>query len=385
MGQTSQKKVLILITELTWGGAQRYVYDLSRGLVGMGYAVEVGGGSKGELCRKLAESGIPCHEFKNLVRPVNPRKDIAAIWEMGKYIKDKKFDFVHSNSSKAGVIGSVAGRLAGCPRVIFTAHGFVFNEKITHFLKFPYALTEMFASLFRDKIIAVSEYDKRRALKYHIAPQEKISVIYNGVDEAASDFLEKQAARDFIFEKIAADKTGWEGKKIIGCIANFYKNKGLKYLLNAAAEVKGRHAEAVFALMGEGKHRPALEKQIKDLRIDDTIFLLGFVDSAEKYLKGFDIYVCPSLKEGLPYTLIEALYADVPIVSTDVGGIPEIITDEESGMLVKPKNSGALAMAISNLLDNPHVAAAYAEAGREAARKFRLSEMVEKTIEVYNI
>lgn len=375
------KKILIIITQAEWGGAQRYVYDLAVGLKAKGYAVEAGAGGVGALTEKLKSAGVLCHVFKNLVREINPVKDIGAIFEIRRYVKDNKFDVVHTNSSKAGAIGSIAAKLAGCKKVVYTAHGFVFNEHLPALLKMFYILAEIFASFFRDHIITVSEFDRLCALKYNIAPADKLVTIHNGVDDGS--FLPKEEARKIILAK-AGVSPGNEAK-LVGCIANFYKNKGLEFLLHTAQEVTRKHRDVLFFVIGDGALRAELEKKIDELGLKNNFFLLGHIPEAEKYLPAFDIYVSASLKEGLSYSLLSASLAGVPIVATSVGGNPEIIQNNISGFLVEPANPVALARALENLLSDPALGPKMSVAGRSyVLENFKFEDMLDKTIKTYN-
>lgn len=399
------KKILIIITQSEWGGAQRYVYDLAVGLKEKGYDVTVAAGSHppyapprvpsrsrdpvrgtgGEadaLFVKLKQKEIKTATFKNLVRLVNPFKDIPAVFEMFRYIKERRFDVVHLNSSKAGAIGSIAAKLAGCKKVVYTAHGFVFNEHLPSLLKMFYILAEIFASFFRDRIITVSEFDRLCALKYNIAPDEKLITIHNGVDDGS--FLSKEEARKIILAK-AGVSPGNE-VKLVGCIANFYKNKGLEFLLHTAQEVTRKHRDVLFFVIGDGAERVELEKKIDELGLKNNFFLLGHIPEAEKYLPAFDIYVSASLKEGLSYSLLSATLAGVPIVATRAGGNPEIIQNNISGFLVELANPLALARVLENLLADASLGQKMSSAARVyVLEKFKLSEMISKTISLYEL
>lgn len=371
-----ERKVCIIVTQPEWGGAQRYVHDLALGLQQKGMRVTVGAG-RGEpvLLKKLQENGIETHQFAHVVRSITPVEEVYSFFELWHYFRDHKFDVVHLNSSKVGVTGAIAAKLASIKKVIFTAHGFVFNEKQSFFKKWFYVFLTWFGFLFTDHIIAVSEYDRQSALRLKIISPKRIHTVYNGIHIEDGYFLSKEMARQQISRKIGHDIP--TDAKVVGTIANFYINKGLRYLIDSASRVCKEMPRTLFVVIGEGKERKELERYIKRHKLEASVLLPGFIEQAEKYLKAFDVYASSSLKEGLPYSLIEARFAGVPIVATAVGGVPEIV-GTESGVLVPKENSKELADQITAVLQHgSNFAPKY--------DKFSLSHMIEETVHIYGI
>ena len=174
-------------------------------------------------------------------------------------------------------------------------------------------------------------------------------------------------------------------EKLIGIIANFYSTKGLNYLIDAANILINRQKnEYKFIVIGEGSLRSELEKQIDQLRLADKFLLPGKIDNAQTLLKAFDVCVSSSVKEGLPFYILEVMAAGVPIVATNVGGIPEAIADKVNGLLVESKNPGDMAEAIKFLLDNSDQAMTMAEnAKHDVLEKFSKDKMINDTWKVY--
>lgn len=374
------KKVLILITRPVWGGAQRYVFDIARYLRSLSWEVCVGFGpdEKPILSEKLKEFDIRTVVFPALGRDLNPLADLRSFFSLWRFMRDEKFDIAHLNSSKAGVLGAIAAKLAGVKRVVFTAHGFAFNERVGWLKKYFYILAETLACLFRDRVITVSEYDRAEALRHGICSPDKIVAIHNGVRPGEAKFLPRDAAREKIFGR--AIPRG----PVIGCVADFTSNKGLEFFVVAASEIVKRFPAAFFVIIGEGEDREKVQRQIKRLNLDKSFVLPGFIPDAGLYKKAFDIYLCSSVKEGLPYALLYSLEAGIPTVATRVGGIPEIITDRENGLLVPPADPRALAEACVKLIENPELTAKLVLAGQAKIKKaFFLDEMLRKTLEVY--
>lgn len=373
-------KILYIITQSEIGGAQRYVCDLAVYLHNQNYNIIVCSGQDGPLLHSLEKKVIHTHIFKNLVREISPIKDIKGMWEIYKYIKKEKPHIVHLNSSKAGVLGSFAAKLAGIKHIIYTAHGFVFLEPQPYWKKIFYILAEKISSYCKDIIICVSDYDKNQAIKYFIAPSYKLVTIHNGINMDEMRILKKDEAIEEISKKL---KIEVNNKKIIGTIANLYSTKGLEYFIQSAKKIREKFPDSIFLVIGEGEKRSFLKKEIEKNNLEKHFFLLGLMPQAHRYLLAFDVYVCSSLKEGLPYSIIEVMAAGIPIVSTNVGGIAEII--QSHWKLVEPKNSGSLSLEISNILLNKNNSETAIKAQEFIKTHFSLNVMVEKTKKNYGI
>ena len=366
-------KILFVITQGEWGGAQRYVFDLATNL-GSETAVVIGE-KHSELGTRLAKSGIKTFAAGHLRRDINPLHDLLAIFELKRIFQNIRPDIVHLNSSKAGVLGSIAAHLAGVPKVIFTAHGFAFLEPQPWIMKQIYYFAERFACLFRDKIICVSEYDRQAAIKAKLCPAEKLVTIHNGIRLQKSDVRSQSSDNRNQTSAIRPPSSDLR-VPIIGTIAHLYKTKGLNYLIDAA-----RSIDAQFMVIGDGPERNNLESLIAKYNLGNKIKILGAKENAADYLPQFDIFVLPSVKEGFPYAILEAMAAGLPIVATPVGGIPEAQGD--AGILVPPKDSKALATAIQSLIDDPKRAKKMGLAAHERIKQFSFEKMLEETIKIY--
>lgn len=389
------KRILYVITQAEWGGAQTYVFDLSKNFLEKGIKVGVVAGTeKSDLFNRLAaleSDKLTLFREKHLIRAINPYHDFLAFIRLILIIWKFKPDVVHLNSSKAGILGTMAAKL--CRRkVIYTAHGFVFNENLSILIYLAYLWAEKISSLFRDKIIAVSYCDFRSAIEKKVIKPEKLRVIHNGVDvKIREKFLSKVNARGRLrdwahsigLSSEILDILASPGTKIVGTIANFYENKGLKYLIESASLLIEDMPSCVFILIGTGELENKLRKIIKDKRMEKNFLILGKILEASQYLKAFDIFCLPSIKEGLSYTLIEALMAGLPILTTDVGGNPEIVHDGENGFIIKPKDIRALAKKMKSLLQNDEMRSRMGECSLHFAVNYKLERMVAETMEVY--
>lgn len=374
------------------GGAQRFLYELVTHLSLEKYEITVASGGPptggGELFEKLNKNDIKTIKIRNFSN-VPGIKNVLAFFEIFSIIRNGKPDAVYLLSSEAGFSGSIAAFIYRCGRkklkIIYRIGGWAFKEPKNIFIKKAYLLAEKISAPFKDVIIVNSEFDRQLAIKNKIAKPNKIIIIYNGLDFAKMKFLSRETARNFLENKIY-EAISYKLKAeslIIGIIANLYKNKGIRYLILAIARIRFYH-KFNLVLIGEGPERKNLEKIIKDSKLENTVFLIGAIPDAYKYLKAFDLFVLPSVKEGQPWAILEAMVAEVPIVATNIAGIPEMIENEISGLLVEPADPEVLAAAIEKMLTHPSLAI---ECARKAftvvKEKFSLAEMIRKNEKLF--
>lgn len=388
--EEEKKKVLFVITKSVWGGAQKYVYDLAVNLSKDKFETAVAAGGQGNLVEEIKKAEIAYYEIKNFKRDISFISDILAFFEILKLLRNFKPDIVHVNSSKAGGIAGLALRLVGSRIIkVFTAHGWAFNEARPKWQIFLIKLASRITCVFYDKIICVSEFDRQAAVKNKIASKKKLVAIHNGININEGVFFDKEKARENLKFKNENLKTTFknlnlENQILIGTVGEFTKNKGQEYLIEAVKKFTIHNSQFIIFIIGWGEDKQKLEEKIKELGLEDKVFLIEGVSPATPYLKAFDIFILPSLKEGLPYTLLEAGLAGLPIISTDVGGIPEIIENEKTGLLIKPADAHALASAIKKLLEDKNLAEKLAGNLRQRIiLEFSLEKMVTETLEVY--
>lgn len=374
-----KKKILFVITKSNWGGAQRYVYDLATALPREQFEVGVALGGEGTLTEKLHIAGIRTVPLPSLIRDVSPLKDIASFFALWRIFRAERPDIVHLNSAKAGGVGAFAARLTGIPRIIFTAHGWTFNEDRSPLSRIAIRFFSWLTVALAHKTIAVSDAVRSDTENWPIV-HRKIAAIRNGVSEPLLET--RDGARAYLANIINAEIT--PDIFIIGTIAELSPNKGLIYALRAFADVVRTFPHARYLIIGDGEQREELSGLIKEYGLKEHVYLFGFIPDAATYLKAFDCFILPSVKEGLPYAILEAGLAQLPVVATSVGGVPEIITDTKTGLLVLPRNPRALARALEWMIKNPKRRGEMGKALHEKIEyEFSLSKMSTATIALY--
>jgi glycosyltransferase involved in cell wall biosynthesis len=308
------KKVLFVITKSNWGGAQVYVYTLATNLKKQGVEVVVALGGTGKksatqglLAERLTETGVRTIFIQSLTRDVSVFREFRVLNELIRIIKVERPNVLHLNSSKAGGMGALAGRLCGVHNIIFTAHGWAFRERRSPIARALIWLASWATVLLSHNVIVVSKKD------YGDAPvlfsRRKISMIHNGIG------MPLQLGSGEIIRKAFP-----AGAHITGTIGELNKNKNQIALIEEAR----KNPLMFVAIVGEGETRAMLEAKIREYGLSDRVKLFGF-SPARDVLKGFDEFALPSLKEGLPYVLLEARAAGLPIRANRVGGVSEIL------------------------------------------------------------
>jgi glycosyltransferase involved in cell wall biosynthesis len=392
----SQKlKIFYLITKGNFGGAQHYVYDLATNLpkeqfettVVMGDSprrsgAEAGGG---ELEKQLKISGIKTKKIDGLIRDVSFLNEWRVFWQLIKLFRQEKPDIIHLNSSKIAGLGALAGRLTGIKKIIFTGHGWAFNEDRSWWQKIIIYKLHWLTVVLSHVTIAVSEKTKNQLASLPFI-KNKFVVIHNGL--ASTNYLPRETARQELAEKIwkkGFDQASLNKVLIIGTIAELHKNKGLDFLIQALAQIKDRLPNTLVWIIGDGEEKDNLRELIKINHLKDQVFLLGRINGeAKPYLKAFDIFTLTSRTEAFPYVILEAGQAGLPIIASNVGGIPEVISDFNLGMLIRPGNIKEIKLALTRLIDNP---AERNFLGKNIAKKinkeFTVEKMVRETIALY--
>jgi glycosyltransferase involved in cell wall biosynthesis len=369
-------KILYVITKSNWGGAQRYVYDLAISAQEAGYEAVVAVGEAGPLAEKLRAAGI-----RTLSLPFRQRRTFigdlvtfSALFSLIALFRAERPHIVHVNSAKAGGLGALAARITRIPYIVFTAHGWEFNAPRSWLSKAGIRLFSWLTILLAHRTIAVSE-SIRTNVRHWPGARKRITVIHNGIVCGAS--LTKEQARAMLAPHTI-------GKYWIGMVSELTPTKRVEDALSALPAVVAAHPEVILVVIGEGKERPLLEDRIRDLHLGHHVSLVGFKDNAASLLRAFDLFVHTSGAEALGYAILEAGCAELPVIATRIGGIPEIISDADHGSLIPIGDTAALISAIEAFIRDPQLA--HEIAGRLHARvqtAFSKTRMIRETFALY--
>ncbi len=373
-----KKTVFYIITKGVWGGAQKYVFDLATHLPPEEFNVAVIHGEGDALPNKLKDFKIPTDRILSLERDIHLLQEIKTFFKLVRTFRRNKPDVIHLNSSKIGGLGALAGHLTRVKKIIFTVHGFAFNEDRSWFQKKIILFLSWISIVFSTDVIFISKVEMNRAVTWPFI-RRKSHLIYNGIE--SPDFLSREQARKDLADILGQTRDIFApGVTVIGSIGELTKNKGYEYALPAVQ----RLPNCIYIIVGKGYDKQQLEIMSLTKESQEKIFFTGFIADASRYLKAFDVFLLASLKEGLPYVLLEAGLAACAVVATNVGGIPEIIENGKNGMLASPKSSNELETNLTVLIENPEFQQIIGRNLKHTVKNnFSIETMVSRTSDLY--
>lgn len=388
--KNAKKRILFIITQAEWGGAQNYVFKAAREAIARGHEVLVTAGGEGTLETRCKETGIPYQKLCKLEREIRPFSDIKALFELTGLLKSWKPDITFLFSGKAGVIGSVASKIAGVQHVVYRIGGWSWLDPVSDRQKWIRIWSERLTAPFKDVIIVQHPGDKIEAEQKSLKPREEIVVVPNGLNLDAFDrvLLPRDQARAKLEELWLVGTTRYglrttDASPLIVTIANFYATKDLSNFLHAAQIVRTEYPDTRFMVMGGGgDQRETVYALRKELNLEEVVSFPGAVQNAQTLLSGADLFVSSSAKEGNPWTIHEAMAARIPCIATDVGACAWLLQNE-AGWIVPPKNPKALAEKIMYALAHKDEATERSDRARHNSETlFTEKQMWEKTFEI---
>jgi len=378
-----QKKILYVITKASFGGAQRYICDLAPYAAQRGFEVvvaygknEFGGESVFE--RKLKSDNIRTISIVSLGRDINIFDDAKVFFELIALFRREQPHVVHLNSSKIGGLGAVAARIACVRKIVFTAHGLPHNEPRPYWQKMVIRVGTWLTFIFAHNVIVIAQSELAEVTHWW-GIQRKLTRIYNGV--GLYHGLTRDEARAKL-EQLSG--LHLQGKIVLGGIAELTRNKGLAGFLEALEQLKKNHPDFIYVHFGVGELSEQLKALTDKFGLGEHVRWLGFDKEARNYVSAFDIFTLPSLKEGLSYTLLEAGSAGVAVAVSAVGGMPEIVIHEETGLTFSPGDVEEIVASLEKLINNEDLRNKYGEAIQARVRgKFSIDAMLQETLALY--
>ncbi len=371
-------RVAHIITNFAAGGAQEYLLSIVEGLDRTLFEPMVFGRMEGELVDVFKSlNGINVSDVKSLRRNISPLHDMNSVAEIERLCRVNSIDIVHTHSSKAGVVGRLGASRAGVKTIVHTVHGFSFNDFMPALERRVLIGLESWMSRYTTKLLFVSNKDKDLGEALGIGAREGSFTIYNGVDYEP---YQKQLAREVTREVLGIRNDEF----VIGFTGRLSKQKGLHILIEAFARFQSVRPGARLLLVGDGPQRAELERLAARLNIRSKIVITGFREGVADMLGAMDLFAMTSLWEGLSRSLVEAMYAKVPVIATDVGGTADALRTGETGWLVRPNDVEAVANALKDAaLDRGKGEKMALRAHDWAVRTFDLRDMVRSISQLY--
>lgn len=360
---TGRPRILLLVTLAETGGAQTYVSTLVPALVGR-YVVTVAAYGAGPLQTTVTQAGAAFVPLRHVRRPMSAWRDLLGLLELVVLVRRARPHIVHANSSKAGVLGRVAAWIAGAPVRIFTVHGWAFNASSGP-RSLVYRWAERLVRRITTATICVSETERRAGLAAGTCDERRTVVIRNGIDVTARPVARPETSPPRIV-----------------AVGRLQAPKDVLCLVRALAKLEQRSFSVL--VVGDGPDRPAIEAEVQRLALTRVVHLAGRRDDVAEILAASQVFVLSTRSEGLPFSVLEAMAAGLPVVASRVGGLPEVVVEGETGVLVTPDAPGELAAAIAQLLDDPALRGRLGSAGRALAQaEFAVEPFLDAHLELY--
>lgn len=352
------------------GGTKKHVQLLIAGLVEHGVDVVLGVPHRRPFEPRSAlldysfpefmrSSGIEVQEFHLTHGRITPFSDVRALAELVRYLRRDHVDIVHTHSAKAGALGRAAARFARVQGIVHTPYSVPFRRELKQGGRYwLYYLIEKMLGRATDAMIATSKAEYREIAASGIIKTSRIALIHNCLDLGNYDYE---------YDRRAANKRdlGWiEGRPVVGTVARLTPQKGIQTLLESARLVREQIPDVNFVIVGDGELRREIEARASALGLNGTWTMVGQRDDYLRYLRAFDVFAFPSLWEGLPYAPIEAMAVGTPVVATSVVGNTDLVSHEETGLLVPAQDEKAMAQAIVRVLRDSDLARKLADRSR---------------------
>jgi len=370
-----QKRKILQVIRPAEGGMKEHFLSLLKKLNRNYFSLAVAGPISPTLTK---EWDIPTY-YLPIAPQVNLWQDLQSVLQLQKILQQEKIDLIHLHGSKTALLGHLAARLAKTQHTVFTAHNFILDNYRSQKQKWFFSRLEEYLTTSSSKIITVSQALAKELKQRQKIAAPKVVTIYNGVE--LSRF--QPGVPDLSWKK----ELGFlENDFIVGTIARLIPEKGVQYLLESALWIAAQRPQLKinFLVVGDGPFRSYLEAMSRKMGLQERVVFTGQSEKVQELLKIMDVFVLPSLSEGLGIVLLEALAMQKPVIGSSVGGIPEIIQEGVNGFLSPPGDPLALAAKILRLLGNPLQRKKMGEAGRKSVEKnFSSEKMITETERLY--
>jgi glycosyltransferase involved in cell wall biosynthesis/GT2 family glycosyltransferase len=349
-GPGERKKVLHLITRLIVGGAQENTIASVERVAPERYESRLWTGpqtgAEGSLIEDARARGIVLTVLPNLVREIDPRRDLTALVQLARLMRRERFDIVHTHSSKAGILGRVAARLAGVPQVTHTVHGWGFHEHMPAALRRFYIALEKIMRSWTRPLVSVSNRTTRIGLESGIGTPDSYRLIRSGIPTAR--FHPDPISREEVRRRLGVEPGG----VLLGSVGRLSPQKNPMDFVRAAESLAPGRDHLRFVYVGDGPMREEVEEAVERAGLGGRLALLGIRDDVPDLLRAMDLFTLTSLWEGLPRVVLQALATGVPVVAYDTAGIEEAVREGENGHLVPPGDIEGLVDRLEHLVDD---------------------------------
>ncbi len=383
-------KVLHVITRLDRGGSaqntlltclglsDRYEMVLVHGLSLESQMTDWEWQSVHRGIEEAKDRGVKVVPISSLVRKIAPVQDLQAFFSLWRLMLQERPDIVHTHTSKTGILGRWAAKMAGVPIIVHTPHGHVFYGHFGPLVsRFFLAIERLMASI-TDRMVALSEGERNDYIRFSVSSPDKIVTIHSGVE--IDRYMKTEVNVEEKRRSLGLNPNGL----VVGTVGWLLPIKGPIHLLNAMAHIWRNHPEIRLVFVGKGELEGKLRAEASRMGVSERVTFLGWRDDIPEIMQILDIFVLPSLNEGMGRVLVEAMAAGRPVVASKVGGIPDLVEHKKNGFLVGPGDVNGTSLAIKRLLIDREMRDEMGRMGRAMAQNFTVKGMVEKIDALYS-
>ena len=385
----ARTKIIHIITRLDRGGSaqntlltcrelsQKYDVVLAHGLSLESKMTALERQSVDTQIAAARKNGLRDITNPSLVRRVDPVRDIRAFFSLWALLRREKPAIVHTHTYKAGILGCWAAKMAGVPIIIHTPHGHIFFGHFSPLVTRLFMIIERLTATMVDRMVALTEGERRDYVAFSVANPDKMVTIHSGVDidqfmKVKRNGREKKASLGLNVEAPVVGTVGW-----------LLPIKGPMYLLKAMTAIWHTHPDIQLVYVGKGDLEEEVKAEVHRTGVTDKVKFLGWRDDIPEIMQFLDIFVLPSLNEGMGRVLVEAMASGKPIVASNVGGIPDLVKHGHNGFLVAPGDVDGLSLAIKKLIEDGQLRLEMGAKGRAMARNYGVEEMIKKIDDLY--
>lgn len=375
-------RLSLVIARLNVGGPAVHVALLAAGMKQRGYEVELltgrVGPSEGDMGYYAVERGVTPVMHEDLGRELHPLKDLGLFFRFLRYFRETRPDVVHTHTAKAGAVARPAAWLAGVPVIVHTFHGHVFRHYFGRLKSWIFLTIERILASFTTRIIVLGDEQKREMSELGIGDPRRIAVVPLGLELEALARVPRRTGR------LQAQLGLPAGTRLVAIVARLVPVKCHEDFFRAAARVIAQREKVAFLVVGDGELREWAGSRVAELGIAHAVHFMGWQQQMEAIYPELDVLTLTSRNEGLPTVIIEAMAAGVPVVSTRVGSVADMVTSGEEGFVVEPGDVEGIARGVIEILDRPDAAETMAMKGREKAlRSYGTDRMIEDLDRLY--
>jgi glycosyltransferase involved in cell wall biosynthesis len=334
-------------------------------------------GTEGSLHDDCRKSAVQLHFEPALRRSVHPWMDSVALMRVTRFIRRGRYDIVHTHSSKAGILGRIAARLAAVPVVVHTAHGWPFSREESFAGRMLWVNLERFCARLADAIVVVGTPDRDKGLELGIGRPDQYHLIRSGID--VDHYRGNGIDRTGVRARLGLPPDAF----VVGTVGRLSPQKAPLDLLGAFEPVARARPDAHLVIVGEGPERPAVEAAVRRSSLGGRIHLAGLRRDVPALLSAFDVFALASHWEGLPRVLPQAMAAGLPIVASRANGVPDAVVNGENGWLVEVGDVAGMSRRLLELSQDPSAARRMGERGRERVEEFSARRMVDQLTMLY--